>query len=41
MKNEVYGLVETTYEPLLEDYIGERVILELKRGDGWRNTMEF
>lgn len=35
MKNEVYGLVETTYEPLLEDYIGERVILELKRGDNW------
>jgi len=35
MKNEVYGLVETTYEPLLEEYIGERVILELKRGDEW------
>lgn len=35
MKNEVYGLVETTYEPLLEEYIGERVILELKRGDDW------
>ena len=35
MKNEVYGLVETSYEPLLEDYIGERVILELKRGDNW------
>lgn len=35
MKNEVYGLVETSYEPLLEDYIGERVILELKRGDEW------
>jgi small nuclear ribonucleoprotein (snRNP)-like protein len=35
MKNEVYGLVETSYEPLLEDYIGERVILELKRGSEW------
>ena len=35
MKNEVYGLVETSYEPLLEDYIGARVILELKRGDKW------
>ena len=35
MKNEVYGLVETSYEPLLEDYIGERVILELKRGSDW------
>lgn len=35
MKNEVYGLVETSYEPLLEDYIGERVILELKKGSGW------
>lgn len=35
MKNEVYGLVETSYEPLLEDYIGERVILELKRGNDW------
>lgn len=35
MKNELYGLVETSYEPLLEDYIGERVILELKRGSDW------
>jgi len=35
MKNEVYGLVETSYEPLLEEYIGERVILELKRGNDW------
>jgi len=35
MKNEVYSLVETSYEPLLEDYIGERVILELKRGNDW------
>lgn len=35
MKNELYGLVETSYEPLLEDYIGERVILELKRGSEW------
>src|SRR6056297_2317461 len=35
MKNEVYNLVETSYEPLLEDYIGERVILELKRGSEW------
>ena len=35
MKNEVYNLVETSYEPLLEDYIGERVILELKRGNEW------
>jgi small nuclear ribonucleoprotein (snRNP)-like protein len=35
MKNEVYNLVETSYEPLLEDYIGERVILELKRGSDW------
>lgn len=35
MKSEVYGLVETSYEPLLEDYIGERVILELKRGEDW------
>jgi len=35
IKNEVYGLVECSYEPLLEEYIGERVILELKRGDDW------
>jgi len=35
MKNELYGLVETSYEPLLEEYIGERVILELKRGSDW------
>lgn len=35
IKNEVYGLVESSYEPLLEEYIGERVILELKRGDDW------
>lgn len=35
MKNEVYGLVETSYEALLEDYISERVILELKSGDEW------
>jgi small nuclear ribonucleoprotein (snRNP)-like protein len=35
MKNDVYGLVESSYEPLLEDYIGERVILELKRGNEW------
>lgn len=35
MKNDLYGLVETSYEPLLEDYIGERVILELKRGSEW------
>ena len=35
MKNDVYGLVESSYEPLLEDYIGERVILELKRDNEW------
>lgn len=35
MKNELYGFIETSYEPLLEDYIGERVILELKKGDQW------
>ncbi|MGM0603912.1 MAG: hypothetical protein ACQESS_11445 [Bacillota bacterium] len=35
MKDEVYSLVETSYEPLLEDYIGERVILELKRENEW------
>ena len=35
MKNEVYDLIETSYEPLLEDYIGVRVILELKKGDNW------
>ncbi|MDZ7673066.1 MAG: hypothetical protein U5K53_09605 [Halanaerobiales bacterium] len=35
MKNDVYGLVESSYEPLLEDYIGERVILELKRDSEW------
>ena len=35
MKNELYGFIETSYEPLLEDYIGEKVILELKKGDQW------
>ncbi|MGM0437667.1 MAG: hypothetical protein ACQEQD_05315 [Bacillota bacterium] len=35
MKTEVYDLIETSYEPLLEDYIGERVILELKKSNEW------
>ncbi len=35
MKNEVYGVIETSYEPLLEEYIGHRVILELKKGNEW------
>ncbi len=35
MQNELYGVFETSYEPLLEDYIGQRVLLELKEGDRW------
>jgi small nuclear ribonucleoprotein (snRNP)-like protein len=33
MKNELIGSVGTSYEPLLERYIGKRVVLELIRGD--------
>jgi small nuclear ribonucleoprotein (snRNP)-like protein len=33
MKQELMGSVGTSYEPLLERYIGKRVVLELIRGD--------
>jgi len=33
MKQELMGSVGTSYEPLLERYIGNRVVLELIRGD--------
>lgn len=33
MKNELMGSVGTSYEPLLEKYIGQKVVLELIRGD--------
>ena len=33
MKNEVMGSVETSYEPLLERYIGHRVVAETLRGE--------
>lgn len=33
MKNEVIGSVETSYEPLLERYIGHCVVAEVLRGD--------
>ena len=33
MKQELMGSVGTSFEPLLERYIGHRVVLELIRGD--------
>ena len=33
MKQELMGSVGASYEPLLERYIGNRVVLELIRGD--------
>jgi hypothetical protein len=33
MKQELMGSMGTSYEPLLERYIGNRVVLELIRGD--------
>jgi hypothetical protein len=33
MKNELIGSVETSYEPLLERYIGRRVVAEFLRGE--------
>ena len=33
MKNELIGSVETSYEPLLERYIGHRVVAEFLRGE--------
>ncbi|MDH4202125.1 MAG: hypothetical protein OEV87_04465 [Phycisphaerae bacterium] len=33
MKNEVIGSVDTSYEPLLERYIGHQVVAELLHGD--------
>lgn len=33
IKNEVMGSVETSYEPLLERYIGHRVVTEVVRGE--------
>ncbi|MHC4417944.1 MAG: hypothetical protein ACYSU6_05085 [Planctomycetota bacterium] len=33
MKQELMGSVGTSYEPLLERYIGRKVVLELIRGD--------
>jgi hypothetical protein len=32
MKNEVIGSIETSYEPLLETYVGHRVVAEMLRG---------
>ena len=33
MKNELIGSVETSYEPLLERYIGHLVVLEMVKND--------
>lgn len=33
MKKDLMGSVGTSYEPLLEKYIGHKVVLELIRGD--------
>jgi hypothetical protein len=33
MKQQIMGSVGTSYEPLLERYIGHRVVLEMLRGD--------
>ncbi|MFP4016558.1 MAG: hypothetical protein ACLFUI_05955 [Halanaerobiales bacterium] len=33
VKNELFATVDNSFEPLLEKYIGYRVILELNRGD--------
>ncbi|GAH89786.1 unnamed protein product [marine sediment metagenome] len=33
MKQELMGSVGTSFEPLLERYIGHKVVLELARGD--------
>ena len=33
MKQEVVGTVGTSYEPLLEKYIGHKVVLEFARGE--------
>ena len=33
MKQEVFGQMGTSYEPLLERHIGKKVILELKKGE--------
>ena len=33
MKQELMGSVGTSYEPLLEKYIGHKVVLELIKGD--------
>ena len=33
MKKELMGSIGTSYEPLLERYIGHRVVLELIKGD--------
>lgn len=38
MKQELIGSVGTSFEPLLEKYIGRKVVLELVRGD---NTFEY
>ncbi|MCK5450540.1 MAG: hypothetical protein KAI70_02095 [Candidatus Omnitrophica bacterium] len=36
LKNDLVGSVETSYEPLLERYIGHRVVLNLTKGDKTR-----
>ena len=33
MKQQLMGSVGTSYEPLLERYIGRRVVLEMLKGD--------
>ena len=33
MKSELVGSVGTSYEPLLEKYIGHRMVLEMVKGD--------
>ena len=38
MKQQLMGSVGTSYEPLLERYIGQKVVLEMVKGDA---LMEF
>jgi hypothetical protein len=33
MKQQIVGTVGTSYEPLLEKYIGRKVVLEIKKDD--------
>ena len=38
MKQELFGSAGTSFEPLLEKYIGRKVVLELAKGD---KTFEY